>query len=54
MEQSMTCDKELLECIANNYKFDNRFKNYFNKFSNEDFSDFVYQEIMYYCQNMQQ
>lgn len=51
MEQSMTCDKELLECIASNYKFDNRFKNYFSQFSDEDLSDFVYQAIMYYCKN---
>lgn len=50
LEQYMTCDTEILECIANTYKSDNRFKNYLNQFSDEDLSDFLYQAIMYYCQ----
>ncbi|MDQ0060531.1 MerR family transcriptional regulator [Paenibacillus harenae] len=45
--QFMTCDAELLACIANTYKFDARFKNYFNQYSNEDFADFLYSAIMY-------
>lgn len=52
LEKSMTCDKEILECIADNYKNDNRFKNYLNQFSNEDLSDFIYQAIMYYCKTI--
>lgn len=50
LEQYMTCDKEILKCIANTYKSDSRFKNYINQFSDEDLSDFVYQAIMCYCQ----
>lgn len=45
--QVMTCDSELLECIANTYKFDARFKNYINQFSNEDLADFLYSAIMH-------
>lgn len=44
-----SCDNEILKCIANTYKFDNRFKNYINQFSNEDLSDFVYRAIVFYC-----
>ncbi|WP_238881738.1 MerR family transcriptional regulator [Clostridium sp. YIM B02551] len=50
MEQFMTCDTEILKCIAHNYKYDNRFKSYFNQFSDEDLSDFIYRAIMYYCE----
>lgn len=50
LEQYMTCDKEILKCIANTYKSDSRFKNYINQFSDKDLSDFVYQAIMCYCQ----
>jgi DNA-binding transcriptional MerR regulator len=49
LEQYITCDTEILECIANTYKSDNRFKSYINQFSNEDLSNFIYQAIMYYC-----
>jgi len=45
--QFMTCDAELLACIANTYKFDTRFKNYFNQYSNEDLADFLYSAIMH-------
>ncbi|GMX61385.1 TipAS antibiotic-recognition domain-containing protein [Paenibacillus elgii] len=45
--QFMTCDAELLACIANTYKFDARFKNYFNQYSNEDLADFLYSAIMH-------
>ncbi|KWX72633.1 MerR family transcriptional regulator [Paenibacillus riograndensis] len=47
LRQFMTCDAELLACIANTYKFDARFKNYFNQYSNEDLADFLYNAIMY-------
>ncbi|OZB92226.1 MerR family transcriptional regulator [Paenibacillus sp. XY044] len=45
--QFMTCDEELLACIANTYKFDSRFKNYFNQYGNEDLADFLYRAIMH-------
>jgi len=45
--QFMTCDEELLACIANTYKFDSRFKNHFNQYGNEDLADFLYNAIMY-------
>ncbi|RRJ63192.1 MerR family transcriptional regulator [Paenibacillus oralis] len=45
--QLMPCDAELLACIANTYKFDARFKNYFNQYSNEDLADFLYSAIMH-------
>ncbi|SYX86316.1 MerR family transcriptional regulator [Paenibacillus alvei] len=45
--QVMTCDSELLACIANTYKFDARFKNYINQYSNEDLADFLYSAIMH-------
>jgi DNA-binding transcriptional MerR regulator len=48
LEQSMTLDSELLACIANTYKFVNRFKNYINQFSNGDLADFLYKAIMYH------
>lgn len=43
------CDNEILKCIANTYKFDNRFKTYINQFSDEDLSDFLYRAIVFYC-----
>ncbi|MBK1812006.1 MerR family transcriptional regulator [Clostridium sp. YIM B02505] len=49
LEQTMTCDTEILKCIAINYKSDKRWKNYFAQFTDEDLSDFVYNAIMYYC-----
>ena len=45
--QFMTCDAEFLVCIANTYKFDARFKSYFNQYSNKDLADFLYNAIMY-------
>ncbi|NQX48598.1 MerR family transcriptional regulator [Paenibacillus tritici] len=44
--QFMTCDAELLACIAHTYKFDARFKSYFNQYGNEDLADFLYSAIM--------
>ncbi|WP_200270851.1 hypothetical protein [Clostridium yunnanense] len=49
LKQTMTYDTEILKCIAIKYKLDKRWKNYFAQLSDEDFSDFVYQAIMYYC-----
>ncbi|WP_368936796.1 MerR family transcriptional regulator [Bacillus sp. SH8-8] len=48
LEQSIVCDSEMLTCIANTYKFDNRFKNYINQFSNEDLAEFLYNAIIHY------
>ncbi|WP_028609887.1 MerR family transcriptional regulator [Paenibacillus harenae] len=45
--QFTTCDAELLACIAHTYKFDARFKNYFNQYSSEDLADFLYSAIMH-------
>ncbi|VTR62825.1 MerR family transcriptional regulator [Actinobacillus pleuropneumoniae] len=45
--QFMTCDEELLTCIAKTYKFDARFRNYFNQYSYEGFADFLYSAIMH-------
>lgn len=49
LEQTMTCDTEILKCIADTYKSDKRWKNYFNQFSDKDLIEFIYQAIMYYC-----
>lgn len=50
LEKYMVCDTDILECIANTYKSDNRFKKYINQFSDKDLSNFLYQAIMCYCQ----
>ena len=50
LEKYMVCDIDILECIANTYKSDNRFKKYINQFSDKDLSDFLYQAILCYCQ----
>ncbi|WP_274654596.1 MerR family transcriptional regulator [Paenibacillus humicola] len=42
----MTCDAELLACIAHTYKFDARFKSYFNQYGSEHFADFFYSAII--------
>lgn len=42
----MTCDTELLACIAETYKSDARFKNYFSQYGHEDLADFLYRAIM--------
>lgn len=47
----MVCDTEILECMANVYKTDSRFKTYINQYSDGDLSDFVYQAIMFHCKN---
>ncbi|MEG0772006.1 MerR family transcriptional regulator [Clostridium sp.] len=49
LEKYIVCDTEILECIADNYKSDNRFISYFNQFSDKDLSNFLYEAIMYYC-----
>ncbi|MBP2243185.1 DNA-binding transcriptional MerR regulator [Cytobacillus eiseniae] len=49
LEQTMTCDTEILKCIAYTYKSDKRWKDYINQFSDGDLSEFVYQAIMHYC-----
>lgn len=48
LEKHMTCDSEILKCIADTYRTDSRFKNYINQFSSEDLSEFMYQAIMHY------
>jgi len=48
LEQSIVCDSEMLTCIANTYKFDNRFKNYINQFSNDDLTEFLYNAITHH------
>lgn len=47
LSQFMTCDAELLACIADTYKSDERFKNYFGQYGNEDLADFLYSAIMH-------
>lgn len=47
LKQFMTCDDELLACMAGTYKFDARFKNYFDRFGHEEFADFLYDAIMH-------
>lgn len=54
LEQLMTCNSELLACIAHTYKFDARFKNYFNQYSNEDLADFLYRAIMHHINRLNQ
>ncbi|GIP23071.1 MerR family transcriptional regulator [Paenibacillus sp. J22TS3] len=46
--QFMPCDTELLACIADNYKSDARFNNYFSQYGNEDFADFLHLAIMHH------
>ncbi|MGX4585654.1 MerR family transcriptional regulator [Paenibacillus chitinolyticus] len=46
--QFMPCDTELLACIADTYKFDARFNNYFNQYSNKDLADFLHRAIMHH------
>ncbi|KOR89348.1 MerR family transcriptional regulator [Paenibacillus solani] len=48
LEQLMTCDSNLLTCIADTYKYDIRMKNYINQYGNEDFADFLHSAIMHY------
>lgn len=50
LEKYMVCDTDILECIANTYISDNRFKKYINQFSDKDLSNFLYEAIMCYCQ----
>ncbi|UHA73248.1 MerR family transcriptional regulator [Paenibacillus sp. 481] len=53
LEQSVRCDAEMLTCIANTYKYDHRFNNYINQFSNEDLAAFLYDAITHYINQMQ-
>ncbi|MGE6226397.1 MerR family transcriptional regulator [Paenibacillus chitinolyticus] len=46
--QFMPCDTELLACIADTYKFDARFNNYFSQFGNENLADFLHSAIMHH------
>ncbi|MGW9124292.1 MerR family transcriptional regulator [Paenibacillus chitinolyticus] len=46
--QFMPCDAELLACIADTYKFDARFNNYFNQYGNENLADFLHSAIMHH------
>ncbi|MFE4570861.1 MerR family transcriptional regulator [Paenibacillus chitinolyticus] len=46
--QFMPCDTELLACIADTYKFDARFNNYFNQYGNEGLADFLHSAIMHH------
>ncbi len=53
LEQSMSCDAHLLTCIANTYQADARFKQYFNRFSEQgDLAAFMYEAVIYYVQGM--
>lgn len=53
MEQFMTCDAELLACLANTYKYDTRFKGYINQYSQGDLAEFLYLAIMHYIKQHQ-
>ncbi|MFF2154777.1 MerR family transcriptional regulator [Paenibacillus chitinolyticus] len=46
--QFMPCDTELLACIADTYKFDARFNNYFSQYSSENLADFLHSAIMHH------
>lgn len=52
LEKYMTCDTDILRCIASTYKYDNRFKKYLNQFSDKDLSDFLYKSIIFHCENL--
>ncbi|WP_263705420.1 MerR family transcriptional regulator [Shouchella tritolerans] len=55
LEQSMSCDAHLLTCIANTYQADARFKQYFNRFSEQgDLAAFMYEAVIYYVQGMEE
>lgn len=49
LEQFMTCDNEILHCIAYTYKKDKAFQAYINQFGDDTLNEFVYQAIMQYC-----
>ncbi|MFJ2046068.1 MerR family transcriptional regulator [Paenibacillus taichungensis] len=46
LEQFMSCDAEILRCIAEAYTTDRRYAGYFDQFGDEDFLRFFYQAIM--------
>lgn len=48
LTQFMTCDNELLACIATTYKSDGRFSAYLAQYGRADFADFLYEAIMKY------
>lgn len=47
LEHLMTCDSNLLTCIADTYKYDRRMRDYLNQYG-EDFADFLHSAIMQY------
>lgn len=49
LEPFMSCDTEILQCIAYTYKDDESFKAYINQFGDDRLNEFVYQAIMHYC-----
>ncbi|MFD7521971.1 MerR family transcriptional regulator [Paenibacillus chitinolyticus] len=48
LTQFMPCDTELLACIADTYKFDARFNNYFSQYGNENLADFLHSAIRHH------
>ncbi|NMI04711.1 MerR family transcriptional regulator [Paenibacillus sp. SZ31] len=50
LEQFMSCDAEILRCIAEAYTTDRRYVGYFDQFGDEDFLRFLYQAIMVYVE----
>lgn len=50
MEQFMSCDAEILRCIAETYTTDRRYAGYFDQFGDEEFLRFLYQAIMVYVE----
>lgn len=50
LEQFMSCDAEILRCIAEAYTMDRRYVGYFDQFGNGDFLRFLYQAIMVYVE----
>lgn len=50
LEQFMSCDAEILRCIAETYTTDRRYAGYFDQFGDEGFLRFLYQAIMVYVE----
>ncbi|OAX50844.1 MerR family transcriptional regulator [Paenibacillus sp. AD87] len=48
LEQFMSCDAEILRCIAETYTTDRRYSGYFDQFGDENFLRFLYEAIMVY------
>ncbi|WP_152656611.1 MerR family transcriptional regulator [Oceanobacillus sp. CFH 90083] len=51
IEQFMTGDKEILQCIAYTYKDDKSFKAYINQFGDDTLNEFIYQAIIHHCED---